>query len=124
MIIAFCSKTGNVLKFVKKLNINYSIVNIQDIDTIDKEFILITYTTQLGEVPKNVMNFLEKNNKFLVGVISSGNRSFGKYFAQAADIISSKFSIPIIHKFESSGFQKDVILVEERVNNFDLFRKK
>ncbi|MDK2802386.1 MAG: class Ib ribonucleoside-diphosphate reductase assembly flavoprotein NrdI [Oscillospiraceae bacterium] len=124
MIIAFCSKTGNVLKFVKKLNVNHTIVNIEDIDTIDEEFIIITYTAQLGEVPKNVDTFITKHSKFLVGVISSGNRSFGKYFANSADIISYKFSVPILHKFESSGFQKDVTIVEKGVNNFDLFRKK
>lgn len=112
MLIAYDSKTGNVKRFVTKLEL--PCIQLKEDLMVNEKFILITYTIGFGEVPKNVMTFLEKNHQYLIGVASSGNRNWGNNFAVAADIIAAKYNVPIIHKFELSGTKKDVeIFLEE-----------
>jgi len=76
--------------------------------TLSRPSILITYTTGFGEVPKSTIVFLDKNKNYIIGIAVSGNRNWGNNFARAADIISEKYNIPIIHKFELSGTPEDV----------------
>lgn len=106
LLIVFDSKTGNVQRFVDKLNMR-AIKIIPDL-IIDEPFILITYTTGFGEVPKITKEFLNRNYLNLRGVASSGNRNWGSRFALAADKISYTYSVPIILKFELSGTKNDV----------------
>lgn len=127
MIIIYSSNTGNVEKFILKLKsindkitpINIRISNIKDIQS---PYFIVTYTTKLGMVPQEVSNFISYNSnmKYLKGVSSSGDRCFGKYFALAADIIANKYNVPIIHKFELSGFPRDVDLFLKGVESIDI----
>jgi protein involved in ribonucleotide reduction len=112
LLIVYDSKTGNVKRFVAKLGL--PCIQLKEDLMVNEKFILITYTIGFGEVPKNVMTFLEKNHQYLIGVAASGNRNWGNNFAVAADIIAAKYNVPIIHKFELSGTKKDVeIFLEE-----------
>jgi ribonucleoside-diphosphate reductase 2, operon protein nrdI len=100
------SFTGNVERFVKKLNVKA--IKVTSNLTLSRPSILITYTTGFGEVPKSTIVFLDKNKNYIIGIAVSGNRNWGNNFARAADIISEKYNIPIIHKFELSGTPEDV----------------
>jgi protein involved in ribonucleotide reduction len=100
------SFTGNVERFVKKLNVKA--IKVTSNLTLSRPSILITYTTGFGEVPKSTIVFLDKNKNYIIGIAVSGNRNWGNNFARAADIISKKYNIPIIHKFELSGTPEDV----------------
>lgn len=75
---------------------------------MNEPYILITYTTGFGQVPQTTLDFLTNNHHFLLAVASSGNRNWGNNFGKSADIISELYKVPIIHKFELSGTQKDV----------------
>jgi protein involved in ribonucleotide reduction len=106
MIIAFDSKTGNVRKFVSKLNLRS--IEIDDIITMDEPFVLVTYTTGFGQVPGKVMSFLQRNHNYLQGVSASGNRNWGDGFAKSADTIAKLYDVPVLGKFELSGTKRDV----------------
>lgn len=114
MIIVYDSKTGNVERFVNKLDM--SVIKIEESMIVTEPFILITYTTGFGNPPKTTMNFLENNYKNLIGVASSGNKNWADNFCKSADIISEKYNIPIVHKFELSGFDSDVKIVQKKIH--------
>jgi protein involved in ribonucleotide reduction len=122
MIIAYDSKTGNVKRFVNKLNMN--VVQISEDTVINEPFVLITYTTGFGQVPKKVAQFLDKNHENLVGVAASGNKNWGDMFCKSADTISDKYKVPVVAKFELSGTKKDVENFRERVMTIETHRVK
>lgn len=106
MMVAYDSRTGNVRRFVHKLNLPS--VQIDEALKLNEPFVLITYTTGFGEVPPKVNRFLENNESFLRGVSASGNRNWGTGFAKSADTLSSRYQVPIVCKFELSGTERDV----------------
>lgn len=115
MLVVFDSKTGNVLRFVKKLGID-SIQLLPNL-VVSEPFILITYTTGYGSVPPTTSDFLKLNHINLQGVAASGNKNWGNNFARSADTISSTYGVPILMKFEMSGMPEDVEILKERVQN-------
>lgn len=120
MIIVYDSLTGNIKRFIKKLNIET--LQIEENMRLEEKFILITYTTGIGKVPKKVAKFLENNHHNLAGVSASGNRNWGDLFAASADQISLKYNVPIVSKFELSGTKKDVKTFLEGVDQLEIRR--
>lgn len=112
MLVAFASRTGNVRRFVTKLGVRT--VQIAEEMRVDEPFILVTYTTGFGEVPRRVTRFLQQNSALLVGVAASGNRNWGETFCGSADVIARTYDVPIISKFELSGTERDVNSFLER----------
>ncbi|GIO08482.1 protein NrdI [Brevibacillus reuszeri] len=106
MLIAFDSKTGNVRRFVQKIDLPH--VEIDPDMIMDEPFILVTYTTGFGQVPEKVTTFLKANHSLLRGVSASGNRNWGASFAKSADTIANLYGVPVISKFELSGTGRDV----------------
>ncbi|MED4582349.1 class Ib ribonucleoside-diphosphate reductase assembly flavoprotein NrdI [Brevibacillus choshinensis] len=106
MLIAYDSKTGNVRRFVNKLNLPS--VEIDEQMVIEEPFVLITYTTGFGQVPEKVASFLQRNHLYMKGVSASGNRNWGTSFAKSADTIAHQYGVPVISKFELSGTGRDV----------------
>lgn len=114
MLIAFDSKTGNVKRFIGKLKL--PAVQISENMTVDEPFVLVTYTTGFGQVPQRVASFLQRNHEQLRGVAASGNRNWGDKFAKSADLISEKYAVPVIAKFELSGTWGDAERFEQEVS--------
>ncbi|AKL84507.1 class Ib ribonucleoside-diphosphate reductase assembly flavoprotein NrdI [Bacillus atrophaeus] len=112
--IIFDSKTGNVQRFVNKTGFQL-ICKVNEADYLDTPFVLVTYTTDFGQVPASTQSFLEKNAHLLLGVAASGNKVWGDNFAKSADTISKQYQVPILHKFELSGTSKDVELFTQEV---------
>lgn len=106
MLVVYDSLTGNVQKFVNKLNV--PTIRITEGLRVTEPFILITYTIGFGQVPNTVVNFLNDNSSNLIAVAGSGNMNWGAHFCGAVDIIAKKYNVPIILKFELSGTSKDV----------------
>ncbi|ENQ3077607.1 class Ib ribonucleoside-diphosphate reductase assembly flavoprotein NrdI [Bacillus sp. WLY-B-L8] len=113
MLIAYDSMTGNVKRFIHKLNM--PAVQINENLVLDEEYVLITYTTGFGNVPERVLQFLERNHERLKGVAASGNRNWGDMFGASADKIATRYEVPVVSKFELSGTNKDVEFFKERV---------
>lgn len=124
-LVYFSNVTENTKKFVEKLDSSFSSIRIPIKDAspfqIGEEFILITPTygdhEGRGMVPHQVKRFLNNsdNASFLRGVVSAGNRNFGKDFALAGIIISHRFKVPLLHIFELAGETEDVAAVNEKV---------
>ncbi|AXY83262.1 flavodoxin [Bacillus phage v_B-Bak10] len=114
MKVIYDSKTGNVERFVKKLP--FPCFSVKEIHKLDEPFVFITFTTGIGQVPSTSLNFLEVNKNYLKGVISSGNKVWGQNYGKAADIISAKYDVPVLCKFELSGDNHDVDVVIKEVN--------
>lgn len=106
MLIAYDSRTGNVKRFIRKLDLPS--IQIEESTVLDEPFVLVTYTTGFGNPPEKVMSFLERNYEKMVGVSASGNRNWGDRFARSADHIAEKYGVPILTKFELSGTTRDV----------------
>ncbi|MDH6674306.1 protein involved in ribonucleotide reduction [Paenibacillus sp. LBL] len=118
MIIVYASLTGKVKRFIAKLDLDIKCIELKKGMKVDEPFILVTYTTGFGEVPKVVMEFLEGNHSLLKGVAASGNRNWGPRYGISADIISRRYNVPIISKFEMAGTPSDVSYFQERVLGF------
>ncbi|MBD0380156.1 class Ib ribonucleoside-diphosphate reductase assembly flavoprotein NrdI [Paenibacillus sedimenti] len=114
MLIAYDSKTGNVRRFIAKLQM--PAVQIEDAMKMDEPFVLVTYTTGFGQIPPKVASFLEENHPNLIGVAASGNRNWGDGFAKSADTISALYDVPVLTKFELSGTKHDVERFVQGVN--------
>lgn len=114
MLIAYDSRTGNVKRFVSKLNM--PAVKIEEEMTVDEPFVLVTYTTGFGQAPEKTLSFLKRNSEKLIGVCASGNRNWGEGFARSADRISDMYGVPVLAKFELAGTSKDVEKFVQEVN--------
>lgn len=106
--VVYYSKTGKVKKFVEKVKKEID-VRLESIEEYSGgEFILVTSTQGFGEAPPEVMTFLEKNNKKMLAVASSGNKVWGLHlYARSGMIISELYKVPLIMKFENQGLKKD-----------------
>jgi len=117
MLVVYHSKTGNVRRFMKKLDVRY--VEISEMVEVKEPFVLVTYTTGFGQIPEKVQKFLRDNSAYLRGVSASGNKNWGDMFARSADLISNQYGVPVISKFELSGRQKDVLNFLEGMKTID-----
>lgn len=122
MKIAYDSRTGNVRRFVNKLDMDA--IQIEENLVIDEPFVLITYTTGFGQVPKTTLDFLKNNHSNLIGIAASGNRNWGDNFCKSAITISNMYRIPIVHRFELSGTKKDIEKFKLEVTNIETHRIK
>ena len=110
MKIIVYSLTGNCKRFVDMCEIpEGDVIYLQDIDyDIDFDYILITPTFGFGEVPVAVSKFLKENHNHLKGVVGSGNKNWGERFANASEIISKEYNVPLLMKIELHGSKKDI----------------
>jgi len=104
------SKTGNVERFINKVIqiTGWTAVKIQEDMEIKEPGHLVTYTTNFGKVPAKSESFMDKQDKLIYSVTSSGNRNWGRNFAIAANKLADNFEIPIAMKFELSGTMEDI----------------
>ncbi len=116
--IVYFSRTGNLKRFVEKLNYS-NFLEIEEDMIVDENYILLISTINFGEVPIEYKKFLKDNGKNLIGVAGSGNRNWGKNFAIATDKVANKFNVPVIHKFELSGNEHDVKKFKEGVEKIE-----
>ncbi|EPC8411028.1 class Ib ribonucleoside-diphosphate reductase assembly flavoprotein NrdI [Bacillus thuringiensis] len=117
--IAYASLTNNVKSFVERLKEELPEAKAVKIDketVINEKFVLITYTTGFGQVPKEVVSMLKNNRENIVAVAGSGNRNWGSdNFCRATDIISQQYNVPLLHKFEVRGLKSDVDIVATKI---------
>jgi protein involved in ribonucleotide reduction len=130
-IVYFSNVTNNTERFVFKVQqentYRIPLKKEETIKTIMEPYILVTPTygdhEKKGMIPHQVKRFLKtpQHVELLRGVISSGNRNFGNEYGIAGEIISKKFNIPHLYKFELAGEEEDVIAVK---NMLSLFNKE
>lgn len=120
-MIIYDSLTGNVERFIKKLKLikHINTIKINDDLVVNEPYILVTYTVGFGQVPDSTGKFLNSNHKYLKGIASSGNKNWGKFYGNAANVISDTFNVPLIMKFELSGTKEDEVKFLQEVNRID-----
>lgn len=126
MQIIYDSMTGNVRRFVEKLLeldvMRHNRVTAQEITPNlqpEEEFVLITYTTGFGQIPKTTQTFLETNRSRLgrcIGVVASGNRNWGDKFAASGDEIENQYNVDLLWKIELAGTNRDLNTIVEKLN--------
>lgn len=117
MKVVYMSLTGNVSLFVNKLNTTDSLELKTGDEVIDEDFLLITYTPDMGEIPYEVEDFLEIHRDFCKGVAASGDKTYGADFTMVADTISEQYDVPIIHRFQHDGNDEDVAIINQFINS-------
>lgn len=128
MIVYFSNVSENTKRFVEKLEIPAERIPLRWDSAspliVDYSFVLITPTYGAGNdgntVPKQVVKFLNvaQNRKHLVGIVGMGNTNFGEHFCKAADIISEKTGVPVLHKGEILGTEEDVRIAKEQIEHY------
>jgi protein involved in ribonucleotide reduction len=116
MLIVYDSLTGNVQRFINKIN-NKNILKVSESLIIYESCILVTYTTGFGMIPDSTQMFIRNNKDFIKGVSCSGNRNWGSNFGKAGDDISQELNIPLLLKFELSGTDEDVEIFNQEVES-------
>ncbi|MDU0461350.1 class Ib ribonucleoside-diphosphate reductase assembly flavoprotein NrdI [Staphylococcus ureilyticus] len=121
MKVVYFSFSGNVRRFIKKTELT----NVMEItqnncsERIEEPFVLVTGTIGFGEVPQPVQAFLEVNDDLLKAVAASGNRNWGQNFAKAGRLISERYQVPLLLKFEVQGTADDINEFKDKVGNFN-----
>lgn len=121
MIVVYYSRFRNTKSFIDKLNMNNQSINEYDGES---EYVLITPTYGIGEVPDEVTSFLEKNHKKMVAVISSGNTNWGPRFANSGRIIHEIYGVPWLYRFELRGNDEDVKNIRKVLENLNGKKEK
>ena len=121
LVIAYASMTGNVQRFIDRLDCFDYKRKVNNDLYINRPYILITYTINFGQVPAEVKEFLSNpvNRKNLVGVVGSGNRNWGVNFCRGAKTIAQSYNVPLLHTFEMSGLNEDVEIVKREVQKLE-----
>ncbi|MCL2566943.1 MAG: class Ib ribonucleoside-diphosphate reductase assembly flavoprotein NrdI [Alphaproteobacteria bacterium] len=125
MLIVYASKTGNIVRFLQKATLllnstqTFNTLRITTGNEITCEkFILITYTTGIGEIPAEIAAFLQANHQNMVGVIGSGNKNWGESFCNAAKLIHKTYNIPLLLTFEMAGNKHDAAKFLQIIKDF------
>ena len=117
LLVYFSSQSENTHRFVQKLKLRAERIPLSPSDEmlkVNEPYVLMVPTFAgadgRGAVPKQVIHFLndERNRSFIRGVIASGNRNFGEYYAYAGDVISARCQVPYLYRYELMGTQEDV----------------
>lgn len=118
MVLFYDSMTGNTKRFVQKIaqKLNIEAHSIREGKSPQGDFLLITHTFGRGEVPQTTQKFLEYHSSLMRGVACSGSVHWGEMYGKAGDIISDKYEVPLVTKFNKSGFDADVDKVVSWLN--------
>ena len=106
MTIIFDSLTGQTKRFATSLGFDAVHIKLYEGEPKDKLF-LVTRSINFGQIPETTKDFLDTYKDHVVGVAVSGNKNWGENYGKAGDKIEAQYNIPLILKFEGSGFKSD-----------------
>lgn len=118
MIIVVDSLTGQGQRFAQKLGYPVVDVNLGIEDKLQPLF-LVTRSFNFGQVPEPTLDFLDRYHKRVVAVVVSGNRNWGENYGKAGERIRDRYGIPLLLKFEGSGFKNDIQLVQDWIQKYE-----
>jgi protein involved in ribonucleotide reduction len=126
-LVYFSSASGNTERFIARLGLAATRIPLRassPMPVLRAPFVLISPTYADGEgrgaVAKQVIAFLNdaENRRHLRGVIASGNRNFGAFYAHAGDVIAAKCAVPCLYRFELAGTDTDIARVKQGIDVF------
>lgn len=115
-MIVYASRTGNIRNIVGRLDESIPTIELSSSLIVNEPYFLFTYTDGLGDIPKEVEDFLlsdDANRNNLIGVIASGNTNFGEYFCGSADKIARWLSVPVVNRIDLRGNQLDIATINK-----------
>ena len=119
MRYVYASRNGNVALLVDRLHLSRPIYIDTGNEICNEDFILLTYTDDVGELPYEAENFLSINMSYIRGVIVSKKKNTA---SQAGDKIAAMFGVDCLYQVEEEGNEEDVIqikkILEERKKSF------
>lgn len=122
MLIVYESKTGNVQRFMNKVEeaTGWRIEELSKELILHENFHLVTYTTGIGHIPNPTKAFMVNNHSHALSVTTSGNMNWGQAFGGAGDKLSELYNIPLLMKFELSGTPNDIKKFIDLITNYHL----
>lgn len=128
-VVYFSSVSNNTARFVSSCDFGMNTYRIpikasEPPLLMFEDYVLITPTYGGGRpgnsVPIQVKRFLKNtdNAAHLRGVIAAGNTNFGDSYCHAGDVISSRFHVPYLYRFELLGTSDDIRKVHDGVRRF------
>lgn len=126
-LVFFSSRSGNTANFVARLGLDALRIPLSADDQMpapDRPYVLISPTYSDGEgrgaVHPQIIRFLNDpaRRALIRGVIASGNRNFGQFYAAAGDVIARKCGIPLLCRFELAGTDHDIARIRDGLNRF------
>jgi protein involved in ribonucleotide reduction len=128
IVVYYSNRSENTHRFVQKLGVESVRLPLrvsEEPPEVTDEYVLIVPTYGAGRgtsaVPLPVIKFLnvETNRTLLRGVIGAGNTNFGSSYCLAADIVSHKCNVPVLHRFEIMGMPEDVTEVQTKITQLE-----
>lgn len=128
-LVYYSSASGNTARFVARLGLTALRIPVspdEAMPQIARPYALICPTYADGEgrgaVARQVIRFLNDpaRRQLLRGVIASGNRNFGEFFARAGDVVSAKCGVPVLYRFELAGTDTDLVRVRRGLTEMAL----
>lgn len=117
MLIIYDSLTGQTKRFANQLG--YQTMHIKLYEGKPKDHIfLITRSINFGKVPETTTKFLETYKDQVVACAVSGNKNWGSNYGKAGETIEQLYNIPLILKFEASGFKEDYEKIRQWISNY------
>lgn len=116
MKVCYASRTGNVEALVGSLGLDDALRINDGSESINEDYILITYTDGYGDIPAEVEAFLASNSANLKGVIASGDKSYGDAYGLAGDKIAEQYNVPLLYKLENSGTDEEIAEIQVILN--------
>jgi protein involved in ribonucleotide reduction len=124
-IVYFSNYSGNTHRFIEKLGTPSTRIPIRWDDElptlVDVDYVLFVPTygggSESHSVPRQVVKFLNvpQNRSHIKGVVGLGNTNFGEHYCKAAEIVSAKTGVPVLHRVEIFGTPDDVLEVKRKM---------
>lgn len=116
MLLVYASRTGNCESIASSLNLETLKIESGS-ESVDQEYVLLTYTDGYGDIPYEVDTFLQANSPLLKAVAVSGDTGYGEAYGQAGDKIAETYGVPLLIKIENAGTSEDISTLLEKINS-------
>jgi ribonucleoside-diphosphate reductase protein NrdI len=117
ILLVVDSMTGQGKRFAEKMGFPVEEIHVAKPKPQQSVF-LITRSYNFGQVPDTTQTFLSLYHQHVIGVAVGGNRTWGQHFGAAGDKIQQQYGIPLIQKFEGTGFPHEVKHVQTWLKNY------
>lgn len=117
MLVVYYTLTGNVRRFVKRLDMDSLELSKSNLLTQVNENYIVIAPTYDDEITDIISEFIDyKNNKqYLIGFVGSGNLNFDNNYVFNAKDLSKKYNKRLIYSFEYSGTDTDIANFKKEV---------
>lgn len=119
MKIVYASRSGNVEKIIHHLGVTDALKIETGQELVDGNYIIFTYSTGKGEIPKPVETFLERNSTGVKAVVGSGSLAkHAETFNFAAEKIAKDYQVPLLAKLDGIGTDEDIVALKEILTQY------